>query len=60
MNNQESLSANGYIFLKKNNIKYKFAIPEKVFICIIDPVAYQRIIDNLFKNIVNHNHASQM
>ena len=36
------------------------AIPEKAFICIIDPVAYQRIIDNLFKNIVNHSHASQM
>lgn len=45
---------------EKNSIKYKFAIPEKAFICIIDPVAYQRIIDNLFKNIVNHSHASQM
>lgn len=45
---------------EKNNIQYKFCIPEKSFICILDPVAYQRIIDNLFKNIVNHSHASQM
>lgn len=45
---------------EKNNIQYKFSIPEKSFICILDSVAYQRIIDNLFKNIVNHSHASQM
>lgn len=45
---------------EKNNIKYTFCIPEERFICNMDPTAYQRIIDNLFKNIINHSHASQM
>lgn len=44
----------------KNNIKYSFHIPEKEYHCTIDPTAYQRILDNLFKNILNHSHATQM
>ncbi|MDY2752722.1 MAG: histidine kinase dimerization/phospho-acceptor domain-containing protein, partial [Blautia obeum] len=41
-------------FFDKNNIEYSFHIPEKEYRCSIDAAAYQRILDNLFKNILNH------
>lgn len=47
-------------FFDKNNIEYSFHIPEKEYRCSIDAAAYQRILDNLFKNILNHSHATKM
>lgn len=44
----------------KNNINYSFFISEKEYICMIDVIAFQRIIDNLFKNILNHSHATEL
>lgn len=43
-----------------NKIEYSFHIPEEEYLCCIDITAYQRILDNLFKNILNHSHATKM
>lgn len=45
---------------EKNNIEYSFSIPEKKYLCILDATAYQRILDNIFKNILNHSHATKL
>lgn len=45
---------------EKNNIEYSFSISEKKYLCILDATAYQRILDNIFKNILNHSHATKL
>ncbi len=43
-----------------NKIKYSFHIPETEYRCGIDVDAYERILNNLFKNILNHSHATKI
>lgn len=46
--------------LEKNKIDYEFFIPNEMISFYTAPSAYERIINNLIKNIINHSQATKM
>lgn len=52
--------SNWIVALEKNNIDFDFFIPEQKILCYTSPSAYERIINNLIKNIIYHSHATKM
>jgi len=46
--------------LEDNNINYNINVPNSPILCYIDPVAYERILDNIIKNIIYHSQANFM
>lgn len=55
-----TILSNWITALEKNNISFEFVIPDKEILLYTAPSAYERIINNLMKNIINHSQATKM
>lgn len=61
INEQSRILISKWIFIfEMNHIEYSFSIPEEKYLCLLDDIAYQRILDNIFKNILNHSLATKI
>jgi len=46
--------------LEYNTIDYKINVPDSPALCYIDPAAYERILNNIIKNMIHHSQATFM
>lgn len=53
-----NILSNWIILLEDKDINYKINIPDFPISCYIDSAAYERIVNNIIKNVIYHSHAN--